>query len=137
MSAGGVVYRRTGHGVEIVLVARPSQRLWALPKGTPDPGETVEQTAIREVCEETGLQVEIVDRLGDVRYWYTDSRGVRINKVVHHYLMEAVGGDLSQHDHEHDLVDWFDIHEAEKRLTHRNQLHILARASDLIAKMPL
>ncbi len=134
ISAGGVVYRRARHGIEIVLVARPSEGLWALPKGTPEPGESMAETAVREVTEETGLSVRIAESLGTVRYQFTDRDGQIVDKTVHHFLLEPVGGDLGDHDAEHDLVDWFDIHEAERLLTHRNQLHILNRAAETIEK---
>jgi 8-oxo-dGTP pyrophosphatase MutT (NUDIX family) len=136
VSAGGVVYRHEGGRVEVVLCVRRRDQLWALPKGTPEPDETTEETALREVREETGLHVEIVDRVGDVRYRFFDARGgVEVDKVVHHFLMQPVGGDLDQHDHEFDEARWYDIHEAGRLLTHQNQVPILERASALIAKM--
>ena len=136
VSAGGVVYRLVDGRVEIVLCGRPKERLWALPKGTPEANETTEETALREVREETGLLVEILDRVGEIRYRFRDRRdGSPINKVVHHFLMQPVGGDLADHDREFDEVRWYDIHEAERLLTHRNQVPLLQRASALIAKM--
>lgn len=133
VSAGGVVFRRSTDSTEVVLVSRRREQLWALPKGTPDPGESIEQTALREVREETGLQIAILEALGEVRYSFTSRRGVRIDKIVHHFLMEPTGGSFDDHDDEFDHVDWYDIHEAQRRLTHRNQIHILDRAAELIA----
>lgn len=132
-SAGGVVYRQSPSGVEIVLVARPSEMLWALPKGTPEPGETREQTALREVAEETGLEVTLLDALGEVRYQFTDRDGTTVDKTVYYFLMSSTGGHVDAHDHEHELVEWCDIHEAQRLLTHRNQIHILDRAAECIA----
>jgi 8-oxo-dGTP pyrophosphatase MutT (NUDIX family) len=136
VSAGGVVYRRSGeHGdhIEIVLVARPKQNLWALPKGTPESGETTEETAIREVAEETGLEVRIEREIGSISYWYAIAQeGVRVHKVVHHFLMQATGGDVSLHDHEYDVADWFDIHEALSRMSYPNECHIVEQAGALI-----
>ncbi len=134
VSAGGVVYRRNAASTEVVLVSRRRQQLWALPKGTPDAGESIEETALREVREETGLEIAILEVLGEVRYTFTSRRGVRIDKVVHHFLMEPTGGSFDEHDDEFDHVDWYDIHEAQRRLTHRNQIHILDRAAELIAR---
>ena len=136
VSAGGIVFRRAEEGIEIVLVGRTAERLWALPKGTPDAGETVEETALREVREETGLEVRIVDTVGQVEYWYTASDGERIQKTVHYFLMEPTGGDTADHDHEFDVVEWRHLAEAEQLLTHRNQLPMLHRAWEQIGRIP-
>lgn len=135
VSAGGVVFRQGSDGIEIVLVSRRSPVLFALPKGTPEPGETLEETAIREVREETGLEPAILDEIDVVRYVFTDSDGIRVDKVVHFFLMEAVGGNIVDHDHEFDAVGWYHLAEAERLMTHRNQLHILHRAAELIAQI--
>lgn len=130
------MFREGPEGVEIILVSRRESGLFALPKGKVDPGETVAETAVREVTEETGLEARIVEELGEVRYWFTDADGERVDKVVYFYLMEQTGGDISRHDHEFDDVTWYHLVEAERLLTHRNQLHILDRAAELIAAMP-
>ena len=91
-SAGGVVYRRTERGVEFLLCGRTSERLWALPKGTPEPGESLEQTALREVREETGLGVEIERELGTIDYTFTrPAQGLRLDKTVHRSEERRVG----------------------------------------------
>ena len=136
VSAGGIVFRRAEEGIEIVLVGRTPERLWALPKGTPNPGETLEETALREVREETGLEVRILDTVGQVEYWYTAPDGERVQKTVHYYLMEPIGGDTANHDHEFDVVTWRHLSEAERLLTHRNQLPMLHRAWERIARIP-
>jgi len=133
VAAGGVIYRWGESGAEIVLVARRREQLWALPKGTPEASETIEETALREVREETGLQTTIIEALGTVRYTFTSRSGDRIDKTVHHFLLEPTGGRFDDHDDEFDHVGWYNIHEAQRRLTHRNQLHILERADELIA----
>ena len=130
-SAGGVVYRRGEEGIEVVLVGRRRERLWALPKGKPDGNEEPEETALREVREETGLEARIEQPLGDVAYWYTGADGQRVHKTVTYYLMQPVGGDVADHDHEFDDVAWVHLSEAERLLTHRNQLHILRRVAEL------
>ena len=130
------MFRRAEEGIEIVLVGRTAERLWALPKGTPDPGETIEETALREVREETGLEVRILDTVGQVEYWYTAPDGERVLKTVHYFLMEPTGGDTANHDHEFDLVVWRHLSEAERLLTHRNQLPILHRAWEQIGRIP-
>lgn len=136
IAAGGVVFREGEEGIEIVLVSRRSSGLFALPKGKVDPGEQVEQTAVREVREESGLEAEILEELGEVRYWFADENRERVDKVVYFFLMRSTGGDMADHDHEFDDVGWYHLAEAERLLTHKNQLHILHRAAELIAKMP-
>lgn len=130
------MYRRGKDGTEVVLVSRGADGLFALPKGTPDDGESLEETARREVREETGLEVEIDCQLGEVRYWFSEPDGTRVNKVVHYYLMRPVGGSVDDHDHEFDDVRWYHLGEAERLLTHKNQLPILHQAADTVAKMP-
>lgn len=139
VSAGGIVYRRGTDGLEVVICGRASDGVWGLPKGTPNEGETLEQTAIREVSEETGLDVEIDRKVGTIEYWFARSsdgghyhRGVRYHKWVHHYLMRAIGGSTDQHDHEYDTVVWLSAEQALKTLTHENEANILRKAIDLL-----
>ncbi len=136
VSAGGIVFRDGPEGVEIVLVRRHAERLVAIPKGKVDPGESLPETAVREVREETGLEADVVAELGTVEYWFTDFHGERVEKIVHYYLMVPTGGDIADHDDEFDEVGWFHIAEAQRVLTHQNQMPILHRAAELIAKMP-
>jgi len=136
-SAGGVVMRRGEAGLEVLLCGRSSDGLWALPKGTPEEGETLEETALREVREETGVEVESDGLVGEIRYWFSrPQEGVRYVKTVVHYLLRPVGGDPSLHDHEFDDVRWFPIGEALKLLTYRNEAKILRRALDLADGRP-
>lgn len=134
-SAGGVVFRRVEGALEVLICGRNADRLWALPKGTPEPGETLEQTALREVREETGVEVEAEGTVGDIKYWFSrPDEGVRYFKTVRHYLMRPVGGDPALHDHEFDDVRWFDAHEALRILTYQNEAKILRQAIDLAAE---
>ncbi len=128
-SAGGVVIRHRASGPEVVRGRRRRDRhaIWSLPKGTPDGDETPEQTALREVNEETGLEVRILDTIGDIRYRFVRD-GRRIDKTVHYYLMEAIGGDLAEHDHEFDEVRWFDLGEAEAVMRFPTERDIVTRA---------
>lgn len=148
-SAGGVIFRqghaalpdpsaeptvasetRTGE-IEVILVGRSPSGIWALPKGTPRKGETVEQVALREVNEETGLQTRILANIGSIHYSFV-RQNQRYDKEVRYFLMEPVGGDISLHDHEYDEVRWFPISEAHQRLTYESDSHILRQAEALI-----
>jgi 8-oxo-dGTP pyrophosphatase MutT (NUDIX family) len=132
-SAGGVVTRPGDEGLEVLLCGRSSDRLWALPKGTPEPGETLEQTALREVREETGVEVEQEGTVGEIKYWFSrPQEGVRYFKTVRHYLMRPIGGDTTLHDHEFDDVRWFPVQEALRLLTYQNEVRILRQALELI-----
>jgi ADP-ribose pyrophosphatase YjhB (NUDIX family) len=135
VSAGGIVYQQCEGGPQVVLCGRREDGLWGLPKGTPIEGESLEQTARREVTEETGLQVEIERSIGAIEYWFTRvEQGVRFHKIVHHYLMKPIGGDFEQHDREYDLVEWFPARKAVDRLTYRNEAELLRRTLSLLTK---
>jgi 8-oxo-dGTP pyrophosphatase MutT (NUDIX family) len=132
VSAGGVVWRRNeGGDVDVVVCGRRADRFWGLPKGTPDAGETIEQTAVREVEEETGLRVRATGSLGSIDYWFV-SEGRRVHKFVHHWLMEPVGGDLANHDHEFDDVEWMPLREAHAVLRYDNERRVLRRAAEAL-----
>ena len=134
-SAGGVIYRRNDGRVEVALAHRRGPSVWALPKGTPDSGETIEETALRETREETGLDVELVAPIDTIRYFFVRD-STRFRKTVHFYLMRAVGGDLSQHDHEFDEVRWVELGEALGLLTYPTERAVVERAAHLVERQP-
>ena len=127
VSAGGVVVREAETGPEVVICGRDSDGVWGLPKGTPDEGESLEQAAVREVSEETGLQVEIVKKIGVVEYWFV-WEGARIHKWVHHYLMRTTGGDTADHDAEYERVEWLPVETALRTLTFGNDKRMVRLA---------
>ena len=135
VSAGGVVYRIRNNKIEVVICGRNSTPVWGLPKGTPDPGETRGQTAIRETNEETGLEVEIEDFICGIEYWFSRSdNGVRFHKTVLFYLMAAVGGDVSLHDHEFDVVKWLPVENALKTLTYENEVRVVEKGLSMVSQ---
>ena len=132
ISAGGVVYRHEADGVEILLAARRTRRgelAWGLAKGGIEPDETVEDAAVREVREETGIDADIEASLGETRYFYV-WEDVRVRKTVHFFLMRATGGDVSDHDDEMEDVRWFPLERAMKRAAYRGEREVLARAAE-------
>ncbi len=118
-SYGGVVVRRSPNGedFELLTIVPRGTRVTGLPKGGADPGETPEQTAAREVREETGTTVDVRERLGEVSYWYRRN-GRRIHKTVHFFLCEYISGDTADHDHEVDDARWIPLRDAERVLTY-------------------
>ncbi len=128
VSAGGVVYRACDNGVEIALCGRCSPPFWVLPKGTPAPGETREQTARREVREETGLEVKTEGFIDGIQYWFVrPSDRLRCHKTVLFYLMSAIGGHTSRHDREFDEVRWFLAGDALKTMTYGNEAKVVQK----------
>ena len=104
---------------------------WTLPKGTPDAGESIEETATREVREETGLAVRIIAPLPSISYRFIQD-GTRIEKTVHYWLMEPVGGDLAHHDREFERVRWISFDEAAGVLTFETERALVATARALL-----
>ena len=129
VSAGGVVFRNNGNGPEVVLCGKwMPRRLWALPKGTPEREETREQTALREVNEETGLEVRTQCFIDSIQYWFVRPQdGVRCHKTVLYYLMDSVGGDTSLHDNEFDEVRWFSVDDALKTMSYGNEAEVVKK----------
>ena len=118
-SAGGLVLRRF-RGRTFVAAVRPRPDVLALPKGHPDKGESMVEAATREVREETGLTAEVVEKLGDVRYWYA-LRGERVFKIVSFYLFRYRSGSVRNHDHEVVAAEWLPLEDAGKLLSYRGE----------------
>jgi 8-oxo-dGTP pyrophosphatase MutT (NUDIX family) len=127
-SAGGVLVR-TIRGRPMLAAIRPrgKDRVWALPKGHIDPGESAAETAMREVREETGVEAALVEKLGDIRYWYMRG-GRRIAKVVSFFLLDYVSGELEDHDQEVERAEWMALDDAAQRLTYKGERDMAAAA---------
>jgi 8-oxo-dGTP pyrophosphatase MutT (NUDIX family) len=136
VSAGGVVYRRSGERTEVALISVGEAARWQLPKGLVGRGESPLEAALREVEEETGLGCEVVAELEKVEYWYFSKGGgrrVRFHKFVHFYLMRYVSGDVSGHDDEVNEARWVFIEDAEGMLAFKGEKKSLAEARERLA----
>ena len=118
-SAGGVVVRQM-RGREFVAVVRVRDEILALPKGHPDGDETSAQAAQREVREETGLEADLVERLGEVKYWYVRG-GERVMKIVAFFLFRYRSGSVENHDHEVEEALWIPLDDAPRRLAYKGE----------------
>jgi 8-oxo-dGTP pyrophosphatase MutT (NUDIX family) len=135
ISAGGVVYRSQDSRIEIVIVRIVPEMRWQLPKGIIDPGETIEEAAIREVREESGIVAEIVAPIDTIEYWFIAERGgqrSRFHKFVHFFLMSFKAGDVGNHDHEVDESRWVDIETALGMLEFKSEKDVVEKAAAII-----
>jgi 8-oxo-dGTP pyrophosphatase MutT (NUDIX family) len=136
VSAGGLVIRAVGGQAEIVVGRRKRERdgyVWSLPKGTPEEGETREETALREVREESGLEVRILSYFDAISYSFVRT-GERIEKTVHYYIMEAIGGSFEQYDKEFDELRWVPMDEAVRLLDFQTESGLVQRAYDALTR---
>ena len=137
-SAGGFVLAQDG-SLRVALIGRETRsgRIdWCVPKGHPEGEENHEQAAIREIAEETGLEVEIIERLGDIKYEFSAGNKL-ISKTVHHFLMRQVGGYLTvENDPQQEAVDvqWFAIDNLQETLAHENERRIARGVQEWIAR---
>ncbi|MFW0789887.1 NUDIX hydrolase [Gordonia sp. CPCC 205333] len=139
-SAGGLVISTFGEPypeLSAALIGRVDRRgrmMWSLPKGHIETGETAEQTAVREIAEETGITGSVVAPLGKIDYWFV-SEGRRIHKTVHHYLLRSLGGELSDADYEVAEVAWVPLTELPRRLTYSDERRLARMAEGVIADL--
>lgn len=131
-SAGGLVVDKARHTAALIgRLDRRGTLLWSLPKGHIEPGETAAQTAEREVREETGIHGTVLRELGTIDYWFVVENR-RVHKTVHHFLMTAVGGELSDEDIEVTEVAWVPLVDLERRLAYADERKLARRAMRLL-----
>jgi 8-oxo-dGTP pyrophosphatase MutT (NUDIX family) len=132
-SAGGVVVRRF-HGRPFMAAVRvKGGTVLALPKGHIDEGESAAEAAAREVREETGLEATLVEKLGDVRYWYQRD-GQRVMKVVSFFLFRYRSGSVRDHDHEVDSAEWVPLEDAPRLLAYKGEREMAEAAMSAFAQ---
>lgn len=134
-SAGGLVLDRAGAIPRAALIGRADRKgrlAWSLPKGHLEEGETAEMAAVREVEEETGIRGTLLAPLGTIDFWFI-ADGRRIHKTVHHFLLEATGGELSDADAEVLEVAWVPLPEVAARLAYADERRLIGRVPDLLA----
>ena len=139
-SAGGLVLDRLGPASSGALIGRLDRRgrlLWSLPKGHVEAGETEQETAVREVAEETGIRGRVIGKLGSIDCWFV-AEGRRVHKTVHHFLLLALdpvhGLELSDEDVEVSEVAWVPLGEVAARLAYADERRLLDRVADLLAE---
>lgn len=110
---------------------RRGRLLWSLPKGHIEAGETAEEAAVREVEEETGIIGRVVAPLGTIDFWFV-AEDRRVHKTVHHFLLQALGGELSDDDIEVAEVAWVPLDELESRLAYADERRLIRRATELL-----
>jgi 8-oxo-dGTP pyrophosphatase MutT (NUDIX family) len=136
VSAGGLVISADDPSL-VALIShrnRGGGADWVIPKGHQEKGEELQETALREVKEETGIEAEIIKKIGEITYSFRLGP-VRIKKTVHHFLMRQVGGDLTHEDDPEGevlKVAWFPISKLEEVLAHDNERKVAMRAVDLM-----
>ena len=130
-SAGGVLVRQGPGGPEVLLASRRTRRgdlVWGLPKGLVESDESPEETALREVREETGYGGSVRERIGEVSYWFV-WEGTRIRKTVHFFLMDDSGQEPGPRDAEMEDVAWFPLDEAAEVAGFDSERDIIRKAA--------
>ena len=130
-SAGGLVVDEQGRAAIISRRNKRGRLVWSLPKGHLEVGESLEDAAVREVSEETGILGRVLAPLGVIDFYFT-ADDQRIHKTVHHFLLRAEGGQLSSDDSEVEATLWVPLEELHTVLTFADERDLLARVPDLL-----
>ncbi|MFH1458925.1 MAG: NUDIX hydrolase [Candidatus Omnitrophota bacterium] len=134
ISAGGVVLKKDDQGlIYVIIYCRNNGRQWCLPKGKIEKNETIEQTALREVREETGITGKIICALPDICYQYQGKHsGVIFDKTVYFFLMQYESGEINADDYGVEEVKWYNLDQAIAKLSFENEKNVLKRAKQII-----
>lgn len=138
ISAGGLVLDRSGKVPRAALIGRLNRYgrlLWSLPKGHVEAGESAQAAATREIAEETGIRGRVVGRLGTIDFWFIAERR-RIHKTVHHFLLIAEGGELSDADVEVSTVAWVPLNQVPQLLAYDDERRLIDKVPDLLPDLP-
>jgi 8-oxo-dGTP pyrophosphatase MutT (NUDIX family) len=120
----------------VLLASRRTRRgelVWGLPKGLVEPDESSEQTAVREVREETGYGGTVREKIGEVSYWFV-WEGTRIRKTVHFFLMDDTGDEPGPRDAEMEDVAWFPLDEAADAAGFASEKDIIRKAAGVASR---
>lgn len=135
-SAGGVIFKKNDNSLQVILISVRNGHAWCLPKGIVNKGETTEEAALREVSEETGLTGRIIDKLGDINYWYyIKEENIKCRKTVYFYLMEYISGDTADHDIEVDDAEWFSLEAALKKVSFKGDRTMIEKAIEKLRSL--
>lgn len=136
ISSGGVIFRKPSDTFEVALARARQGPIWCLPKGRVEASETLEQAAIREVREETGLKGRILGPIRSIEYTYSsrleDGGRAPVEKTVHFFLMVFEEGSVEDHDGEVLDVRWFPVEIAGRLLYHAGERDVLALARKML-----
>lgn len=132
-SSGGVIFRKANNEIEVALIAIKNRKIWTLPKGLIDKGESDEEAAIREIVEETGLYGKIINIIGEKSYWfYIKGENIKCKKTVVYYLLQYLGGDVEKHSWEVDEAKWFLIDDAIAKVNYKSDMEVIRKAKDYL-----
>ena len=136
VSSGGVIYRKQEGRCEVALILRSTRKgkkIWCLPKGLMQETESPEETARREVREETGLEGKVNEKLGEIQYiFYSPEEHSRIQKTVYFFLIEYLHGSVADHDSEVEEARWFPIEAAIDLLMYETERDIVRKAMQAV-----
>lgn len=136
-SAGGIVFKKGESKIYILIAQHSQHKGWVFPKGLIGDhikGEKKEETALREVKEETGAEGKIVKSLEPITYWYVWD-GNKIKKTVYYFIMEYLGGDISKHDFEMENVEWIEAKKVLDKVTYKSDKESFKEALPIIKSL--